>query len=75
MAKNTTTPAKELRERGEAELKSLLATKQEELQKVGFKHALGQLRQTHQIKVLRREIARLATLISERKAAPARAQG
>ena len=74
MAKINQTPAKELRERGEAELKSLMATKQDELQKVCFKHALGQLRQTHQVKSLKREIARLATLLAE-KAPQARAEG
>lgn len=57
---------KELRERGDAEVRSLLATKVEELQGVKFKQALGQLQETHTLKVLRREVARLKTVLGER---------
>ena len=57
---------KELRERGDAEVRSLLATKIEELQGVKFKQALGQLQETHTLKVLRREVARLKTVLGER---------
>lgn len=57
--------AKELRQRGEPELRSLLSSKNEELQKARFKHALSQLRQTHNLKTLRREIARLTTILGE----------
>ena len=59
--------AKELRERGDAELRSLLASKTEELHGVNFKQALGQLRETHTIKLLKRDIARLQTLLRERE--------
>jgi large subunit ribosomal protein L29 len=59
--------AKELRERGDAELQSLLASKREELHGAKFKQALGQLRETHTIKFLRRDIARLQTLLKERE--------
>ena len=58
--------AKELRERGEPELRSLLSSKQEELHKARFKHALGQLRQTHGLRNMRRDIARLTTILGER---------
>lgn len=68
MAKGNQVAARELRERGEAELKSLLASKVEELQKARFKHALGQLRTTHNLKVLRREVARIETVLHERAA-------
>ncbi len=57
---------KELRERADAEVRSLLATKVEELHGVKFKKALGQLQETHTLKVLRRDIARLKTVMTER---------
>jgi large subunit ribosomal protein L29 len=67
MAKNENqNAAKELRDRGPAELKSLLAGKVEELFKAQFKHALGQLRTTHQLKTLRRDIARINTVLKEK---------
>ncbi len=68
MAKGNTVAAKELRERGDAELKSLLATKIDELQKARFKHALGQLRTTHTLKALKRDVARIETVLGERAA-------
>ena len=68
MARNeNTVVARELRERNDAELRSLLGTKVEELHKVEFKKALGQLRETHTLKSLRRDIARLRTVLHERK--------
>jgi large subunit ribosomal protein L29 len=68
MAKNENIiVAKELRERGDAELRSLLASKREELHGVEFKQALGQLRETHTIRLLKRDIARLQTLLRERE--------
>ena len=57
--------AKELRERNSGELKSLLASKEEELQKVKFKHALGQLQNTHFIESLRKDVSRLKTILNE----------
>ena len=57
--------AKELRDRSEAELRSLLASKREELFGFKFKHALGQLRETHTIKTLKRDIARINTVLQE----------
>ena len=64
--------ANELRKRPEAELKSLLVAKTEELQKSLFKHELKQLRNTHTLKNLKRDIARLNTVLRERTA-PAKA--
>lgn len=66
MAKGDQIAAKQLRERGEAELESLLASKADELQKARFKHALGQLRTTHTLRSLRREVARIETVLRER---------
>ncbi|MBN1959522.1 MAG: 50S ribosomal protein L29 [Deltaproteobacteria bacterium] len=70
MAKANQIAAKELRERGKAELESLLVSKTEELQKVRFKHALGQLRTTHTLLALRREIARITTIMHEQSVKP-----
>ncbi len=66
MAKGNTIPAKELRTRGDAELKSMLASKLEELTKSRFKHALGQLRNPHTLGALKREVARIETVLKER---------
>jgi len=69
MAKNENiVVAKELGERTDAELESLLASKGEELHRNKFKHALGQLRETHTLRSLRRDIARLRTVLGQRKA-------
>ncbi len=65
MAKNEGLAAKELRERGAPELRSLLAAKVEELHKERTKQALGQLRQTHVLRQLKREVARLQTVLAE----------
>ena len=65
---DTDVVATELRKRPEAELKSLLLAKTEELQKSLFKHELKQLRNTHTLKNLKHDIARLNTVLSERKA-------
>src|SRR5688500_2545368 len=59
--------AKELRGRAEGELNSLLAAKIEELTKTKFKLSLGQLRTTHQIGALKRDVAVLKTVLNERK--------
>ena len=66
MPKDNQMPAKELRTRGDAELKSMLASKLEELTKSRFKHALGQLRNTHTLRTLKRDIARIETVMKER---------
>ena len=57
--------AKELRERSAGELRSLLAAKEDELQKTSFKHALGQLQNTHIISSLRKDVSRLKTVLNE----------
>ncbi len=60
--------AKELRDRSDAELRSLMETKAEELHKMKFTKALGQLQETHMLTGLKRDIARLKTVLRERKA-------
>ena len=58
--------ASELRERNDAELQSLLNEKVEELYGVKFKKALGLLGESHLIGQLKRDIARLKTILNER---------
>ncbi len=65
--KEDTLVAAELRKRPEAELKSLIDSKSEELSKALFKHELKQLRDTHQLKLMKRDIARLLTVLNERQ--------
>ncbi len=59
----------ELRTRSAAELRSLLANKQETLQKLRFKHQLGQLTKTHELKELRRDVARIETIMRQEQRA------
>ena len=67
---------KEVRSRNDAELQSLLASKADDLHKAKFKHALGQLQNTHELKALKKDVARLNTLLNERAvAAGAEAKG
>ena len=65
MAEQNVVVASELRSRNEAELQSLLKEKVEELHTVKFKKALGQLAQPHMVKMLKRDIARLKTVLNE----------
>lgn len=66
MSEENAVVVKELRDRNDAELESLLASKSDDLHKTSFKHSLGQLRETHQLKSLRRDIARLKTVLQQR---------
>lgn len=75
MASESIVKVKEFRDRPEAELRSLLQTKREELYKLAFKKAAGQLTRTHELGVLRKDIARLNTLLRERTPAQARQEG
>ena len=65
MASDNTVIVKEIRDRSAAELESLLASKREELHGLRFKHSLGQLEKTHTVKMLRRDIARIQTVLTE----------
>ena len=58
----------QLRQRNAAEVRSLLTSKAEELRKSRFKHALGQLRETHILKGLRKDIAQLNTVLAAQSA-------
>ena len=58
---------KELREKGTEELKRLLAEKQEAVRKFRFDIAAKQVKNVRQIRNDKREIARIITLINEKK--------
>lgn len=66
MAAEGTVIAKEMQSRSDSELKSLLAEKREELHGARFKHALGQLTNTSLLGSLKRDIARLNTILKQR---------
>jgi ribosomal protein L29 len=51
----------QLLKRSPEELAALLSGKRETLRQSKFKHALNQLRQTHILRTLRRDIAKLKT--------------
>ena len=66
MANDNTIQVKEVRDRPDAELVSLREAKLEEYHKAKFKHELGQLRETHRLGQLKRDIAKLSTLLAAR---------
>jgi len=61
--------AKDLRELTDDELRILLEESKETLAKQNFQHALKQLHDTSYLKILRRDIARIKTIIKERSKA------
>jgi large subunit ribosomal protein L29 len=58
---------KELRQKSEAELKAHLLDLHKEQFSLRMQKATGQLAQTHQIKRVRREIARVNGLLGQKK--------
>jgi|BEDMetMinimDraft_2_1075160.scaffolds.fasta_scaffold57273_2 large subunit ribosomal protein L29 len=67
--------ARELREKTEAELHQQLREIQEELFNLRFQQAAGQLSNPMRIRLLRRDVARIKTVLRERELARARAEG
>lgn len=57
----------EIRDRGTEELRMLGDQFREELYKKKIDHTLDQLTQTHRLKELRRNIARVKTILRERE--------
>lgn len=57
--------AREMREKSVAELELILAEQRRELFNLRVRHYTGQLQKTSDLRELRREIARLNTIISE----------
>lgn len=58
--------ANDLRELTVGELNNLLFESQETLAKQNFQHALKQLQDTAYLKVLKKDIARIKTILNER---------
>ena len=58
---------KELRQKSEAELASHLLDLHKEQFSLRMQKATGQLAKTHDIRLVRREIARVNTLLTEKK--------
>lgn len=59
--------AKDLRKKPKKELKNLLAQKREELLDLRSKNEMGHLKQTHQLKEVKRDVARIATTLKNKK--------
>ena len=59
--------AKELKELGVEELKAKLAEQREELMTARFKHATAQLEKTSELKAMRRQVARISTVLTEKE--------
>ncbi len=60
--------AKELRNLNTEELKARLADAREELMNLRFQRVTGQLTDTSRLRLLRRDIARILTILNERNA-------
>ena len=69
-----TKQAKELRELNDTELEHRLGETKEELFNLRFQNATGQLDNVTRLTQVRREIARIETLLREREIAAAEAQ-
>lgn len=67
--------AKEIRERSDDELVRMLAENEDQLFRNRIKNATHQLDNTGQIRLNRREVARIKTVLSERKIAQQQAGG
>ena len=65
------TPAKELRQLNDIELEHRLGEAKEELFNLRFQNATGQLDNVARIPQVRREVARIETLLREREIAAA----
>jgi len=60
--------ANEIRALSTDEIAAKVADAREELMKLRFQQVTGQLTDTSRLKIVRREIARLMTILNERKA-------
>ena len=59
----------ELRNMNSGEIETKLSDAQEELMKLRFQQVTGQLTDTSRLRILRREIARMQTILRQQKAA------
>ncbi len=69
----STSPAEELRTLGDDELVDRLAETKQELFNLRFQNVTGQLENSSRLPVVRREIARINTVLREREIAAAEA--
>jgi large subunit ribosomal protein L29 len=65
--------AKEIRELPPAEITTKLRETREKLLQMRLRKHTGQVEKHHEIRVLRKDIARLETILTQKKAAPAAA--
>jgi large subunit ribosomal protein L29 len=63
--------ASELRNLNSGEIETKLSDAREELMKLRFQQVTGQLSDSSRLRILRREIARMQTVLHEQKAAEA----
>ncbi|HIX39354.1 50S ribosomal protein L29 [Desulfovibrio piger] len=68
MAKNENArlSAEELSKLSADELKAKLAEQREELMQARFKHATAQLEKTSELKAMRRQVARISTILNQK---------
>lgn len=59
--------ASEIRTKSESELQELLAVRHQEQFNMRIQKATGQLTKSHQIKSIRKEIARINTVLAEKR--------
>ena len=59
--------ASELRGKTAEELNSFVQTRQIDLARLKFRHAAGQLEKTHDLKKLKKEVARIKTVAKEKE--------
>ncbi len=69
------TKISELRELKPGEIETKLADRREELMKLRFQQVTGQLTDTSRLRILRREIARMQTILHEQPNAEAETEG
>ena len=68
MAKHETArlSAEELSKPSAVELKAKMAEQREELMQARFKHATAQLEKTSELKAMRRQVARISTILNQK---------
>lgn len=69
----STSPASELRSLGDAELLTRLTETKQELFNLRFQNVTGQLENSSRLPLVRREVARINTVLREREIAAAEA--
>jgi large subunit ribosomal protein L29 len=69
------TKASELRNLKAGEIESKLSDAREELMKLRFQQVTGQLTDTSRLRILRRDIARMQTILTEQAKAEAETEG